>query len=295
MTRLEQYAYWLRMERAMAANTASSYLRDTAAFLGWAEEERGVEPEGDLSGITPDDILLYFKAREDLSKRSQARLLSALRSFFTWMVAEGDLEGNPCDGVDMPKIGRYIPQVLSVEEVEAMIDTVDTSTWNGARDRALLEVLYGCGLRVSEAAGLRLSDIFEKECFVRVVGKGNKQRVIPIGECALEALNAWFAVRPQPDRPQDANLVFLNRFGRGLSRISIFKMIKKQALLAGINKEISPHTLRHSFATHLVENGADLRVVQEMLGHESILTTEIYTHIDSSTWQQDILSHHPRR
>ena len=288
----DQYAYYLKIERAMSAHTTSSYLHDIQAFLTWYQETVGGEG---LSSVNSEDIQNYFKERNDLSKRSQARLLSALRSFFTWAVQEELVSANPCDGVDMPKLGRYIPSVLSVEEVDALIDSTDTSTLTGLRDRALLEVLYGCGLRVSEAAALKRSDVFEKEAFVRVIGKGNKQRLVPIGEPALEAIDAYLALRPSSFDSVLDDVIFHNRFSKPLSRISIFKMIKQQALLAGIRKEISPHTLRHSFATHLVENGADLRVVQEMLGHESILTTEIYTHIDSSTWQHDILSHHPRR
>ncbi len=288
----DQYAYYLKIERAMSPNTTSSYLRDIQAFLAWYEETLGAK---ELLGVRSEDIQDYFKERKDLSKRSQARLLSALRSFFTWAVQEEFAKENPCDGVDMPKLGRYIPSVLSVEEVDALIDSTDSSTLTGLRDRALLEVLYGCGLRVSEAAALKRSDVFEKDAFIRIIGKGNKQRLVPIGEPALEAIDAYLAVRPSAFDPVLDDVIFHNRFSKPLSRISIFKMIKQQALIAGIHKEISPHTLRHSFATHLVENGADLRVVQEMLGHESILTTEIYTHIDSSTWQQDILSHHPRR
>lgn len=287
----DQYAYYLKIERAMSPNTTSSYLRDVKAFLAWLEETG----ETDLSRVGSDEILQYFKDRKELSKRSQARLLSALRSFFSWAVQEDFTKVNPCDGVDMPKLGRYIPSVLSVEEVDALIDSTDGSTLTGLRDRALLEVMYGCGLRVSEAAALKCSDVFEKEAFVRVIGKGNKQRLVPIGVPALEAIDAYLAVRPSAFDPILDDVIFHNRFGKPLSRVSIFKMIKQQALIAGIRKEISPHTLRHSFATHLVENGADLRVVQEMLGHESILTTEIYTHIDSSTWQSDILTHHPRR
>lgn len=288
----DQYAYYLKIERAMSPNTTSSYLRDILAFLQWYQDEA----EGtDLSGVNSDYILDYFKERKDLSKRSQARLLSALRSFFAWAVQEDMVSANPCDGVDMPKLGRYIPSVLSVEEVEALIDSTDGTTLAGLRDRALLELLYGCGLRVSEAATLKSSDVYEKEAFIRIVGKGNKQRLVPIGEPAMDAIKAYLAVRPSSLDPVLDDVIFHNRFSKPLSRISIFKMIKRQALMAGIRKEISPHTLRHSFATHLVENGADLRVVQEMLGHESILTTEIYTHIDSTTWQRDILSHHPRR
>ena len=283
----KDYAYYLKIERGLSPNTVAGYLSDISLFF----EESGLDP----ASVTSADIVDYLSERSDtLSKRSQARLLSAFRSFFDWMILEGAMKENPCDGVDPPKIGRYLPEVLSVQEVDDIIASVDTSTPAGLRDRAILEVLYGCGLRVSEAAGLRVSDIFAKEGFLRIVGKGDKERIIPLGEMAAEALEAWYGARPEPCRGYE-DFVFLNRSGKSLSRVSIFNMVKKQAMLAGVRKEISPHTFRHSFATHLVENGADLRVVQEMLGHESILTTEIYTHMDSSSWQGSILAHHPRR
>ncbi|MBQ1618696.1 MAG: tyrosine recombinase XerD [Bacteroidales bacterium] len=283
----KDYAYYLKIERGLSPNTVAGYLSDISLFF----EESGLDP----ASVAPADIVDYLSERSDtLSKRSQARLLSAFRSFFDWMILEGAMKENPCDGVDPPKIGRYLPEVLSVQEVDDIIASVDTSTPAGLRDRAILEVLYGCGLRVSEAAGLRLSDIFAKEGFLRIVGKGDKERIIPLGEMAAEALETWYGARPEPCRGYE-DFVFLNRSGKSLSRVSIFNMVKKQAMLAGVRKEISPHTFRHSFATHLVENGADLRVVQEMLGHESILTTEIYTHMDSSSWQGSILAHHPRR
>ena len=264
----------------MSPNTVASYCSDIQKFLSVCEV--------DAANVQPDDILQYLSTSDKISERSQARLLSALRSFFDWMQIEGYMSGNPCDRVDMPKLGIYLPSVLSVEEVEAIIDSVNRSDWMGLRDKAILEVLYGCGLRVSEAVGLRISGVYLDEGFIRIIGKGNKERLVPLGEMACTAVREYLDVRPQPADSESDDLLFLNRFGKSFSRISMFKLIKKQALMAGINKEISPHTLRHSFATHLVENGADLRVVQEMLGHESITTTEIYTHIETSTWQNDI-------
>ena len=286
-TRLfKDYAYYLKIERGLSPNTVAGYCSDLALFF----EESGLE----ASAVQAADIIDYLSARSDsLSKRSQARLLSALRSFFDWMILEGEMKENPCDMVDPPKLGRYLPEVLSVEEVDRIIASVDTSTTGGLRDRAALEVLYGCGLRVSEVVNLRISNIYFKDGFLRIVGKGDKERLVPLGEPAAEALRAWSGARPEPDRGCEDD-VFLNLRGGQLSRVSVFNMIKKQAMLAGVRKEISPHTFRHSFATHLIENGADLRVEQEMLGHESILTTEIYTHIDSSSWQGSILAHHPR-
>jgi integrase/recombinase XerD len=275
------------MERAMSQNTVASYCSDVEKFLDFYG--------GRHEDISAADVQEYLHSREGLSERSQARVLSSLRSFFDWLVIEGVLKDNPCDRVDSPKMGRYLPNVLSEEEVTAIIDSVDVSSWQGLRDRAILEVLYGCGLRVSEAVGLRISCLYLKEGFVRVVGKGNKERLVPVGDMAVAAIEEYLGARRVPADADSSDILFLNRFGRSLSRVSMFTMVKNQALAAGVTKEISPHTFRHSFATHLLEHGADLRVVQEMLGHESISTTEIYTHIDNSTWQNEILTHHPRR
>ena len=287
---IRDYRYYLTLERRMSPNTVASYVSDIDAFLEQWKDRR-------LEGISREDILSYLSevAEKGLSKRSQARLMSALRSFFKWTVMEGDRKTNPCDGIETPKLGRYLPAVLSVDEVNAILESVDPHARNGLRDRALLETLYGCGLRVSEAASLKISDLFFEEGFVRIIGKGNKQRIVPLGEVAAEAIRSYLDNRDPAAAPEFEDFLFLNRFGKPLSRIAIFNLVKQQALAAGIRKEISPHTFRHSFATHLIENGADLRIVQEMLGHESILTTEIYTHIEKSVWQNDILSHHPRK
>ena len=282
---LRDYNYYLRMERAMSQNTVASYCSDVAGFLSFYK--------GDLALLGSPDIEAFLASCEGLSKRSQARLLSSLRSFCKWLVEEGVIKDNPCDKVEAPKLGVYLPDVLSVDEVFSVIDAVDRSTWLGLRDGALLEVLYGCGLRVSEAVGLKMSSLFLDEGFIRVIGKGDKERLVPIGEAASDALVAYLEARPAEFLATD--YVFVNRYGRVLSRISAFKTVKATALLAGVRKDISPHTFRHSFATHLIENGADIRLVQEMLGHESVSTTEIYTHIDSSTWHAEILHHHPRK
>ncbi len=300
---IQDYRYYLRMERKLSPNTVAAYGRDVREMLDALE----LEPRA----VRSDDIARYLAARAagtgafagpdgkpaPLSKRSQARLLSSLRSFFDWLILEGERKDNPCDRVDAPKLGRYLPAVLSVEEVTAILESVDTSggAWTAFRDRAILEILYGCGLRVSEACSLLISQVYAEEGFVRVVGKGNKERLVPLGEMAAEAFARYLEVRPEAAEPAFDDIAFLNKNGRPLSRVAIFNLVRKQALVAGVNKEISPHTFRHSFATHLIENGADLRVVQEMLGHESILTTEIYTHIDAATWQAAILEHHPRR
>ena len=284
---LKDYENYLKIERAMSRNTVASYCSDVRKFLAAVPSQ----PEY----VAPEDIEQYLSGLFLVSKRSQARFLSSLRSFFNWLVLEGSITDNPCDKIESPKLGHYLPEVLSVEEVEAMMAAVDLSTWQGLRDRAILEILYGCGLRVSEAVGLKLSCLYFDEGYIRVIGKGDKERLVPVGELAADAVNAYLERRPQPFDAESDDIVFLNRFGRPLSRQSMFKMVKTMALLADVRKEISPHTLRHSFATHLVENGADLRLVQEMLGHENLTTTEIYTHIDTTTWHKEVLDHHPRR
>ena len=291
MSRLtEDFRNYLRIERGMSPNTVASYVRDVEGLLKAYE---GYLP-ADI-GTAEVERHLSDRIQKGLSKRSQARLLSSLRSFFNWCIEEGDLKDNPCDRIDAPKLGKYLPAVLSVEEVDAIMESVDLKAPTGLRDRAILEVLYGCGLRVSECTGLLLSHVHLDEGYVDVIGKGNKQRIIPLGEMAAEAVRNYLPARPEPSARAYEDVLFLNRFGRPLSRVSVFNLVKERAMAAGIHKEISPHTFRHSFATHLIEGGADLRIVQEMLGHESILTTEIYTHIDSSTWQAAVLAHHPRR
>lgn len=284
---IKDYSYYLRMERNLSPNTVSAYVSDVGDFL-----ETVSSPP---SGIVSDEIAEYMGALSDkLSKRTQSRVLSSLKSFFDYLVLEGDRTDNPCDRIDSPKLGRYLPDVLSVGEVAAIIESVRVEAPPGRRDRAILEMLYGCGLRVSELCSLRISHVYADEGFARIVGKGNKERLVPLGEPAAEAFISYLEVRGDAYAPMYDDIAFLNRFGKPMSRVAVFNMIKKQALAAGVVKNISPHTFRHSFATHMIENGADLRVVQEMLGHESVLTTEIYTHIDAGTWQSNILSHHPR-
>ena len=281
------YEYYLKIECAMSPNTVASYISDLTAFFSAV----GKDPKN----VVPEDIISYFAETTALSKRSQARVLSSLHSFYKWMIMEGEMTDNPSDAIEAPKLGKYLPAVLSVEEVDRLIAAVDLDSAFGKRDRAMLETLYGLGLRVSELVSLRISSIWTEQGFVSVIGKGDKQRLVPLGGMARDAIRDYLEVRgPAADR-ESSDILFLNRFGRALTRIAVFKMIKAYAVKAGISKEISPHTLRHSFATHLIENGADLRAVQEMLGHESILTTEIYTHIDSSTWQRNILEHFPQR
>lgn len=255
-----------------------AYTADIEGFYEFLRH-RGVT----LRDASSSDISDYIISVSDyLSKRSQARLLSSLNSFFDYLVSEGERKDNPSSAVDSPKLGKYLPVVLSVEEVRAILKAAPNE-----RDRAILEVLYGCGLRVSEVCSLKISEVYLKDMFVKVMGKGSKERLVPMAPSTASAIMDYLSVRPESDAGCE-DVLFLNRFGRPLSRVAVFKMVKSVALVAGVDKNLSPHTFRHSFATHLVENGADLRVVQEMLGHESILTTEIYTHVDSTTWQREI-------
>jgi integrase/recombinase XerD len=304
---IKGYSYYLKVERGMSPNTVSSYRSDIKKFLSKVND--GHLAGSDLQSLSSGAIFLYLESlskgrkgagkshmlESGISKRTQARILSALRSFFGWLVLEGERKDNPCDGIDSPKLGRYLPAVLSVDEVGRIMDSVDLNSWTGLRNRAILEVMYGCGIRVSETVSMKISNIFSEEGFVSIIGKGNKQRLVPLGGMAGDAIANYLKVRPEPASAEYDDILFLNKSGKSLSRVSVFNIVKNQAMVAGIRKEISPHTFRHSFATHLIENGADLRAVQEMLGHESILTTEIYTHIDSKTWQAAVLKNHPRK
>lgn len=285
---------YLKLERSMSANTVAAYGRDAEFLFDYLRNE-GVS---NLEDITGGHLTSYIESLSEagITKRSQARVISSLKSLFRYLEDEGLVKDNPCDMLDPPKMQKHLPSVLSVEEVLAILDSVDLSRPQGHRNRAMLEMLYSCGLRVSELVNLRISDLFFDEGFIRVIGKGDKQRLIPVGEPAVKAVGFWMDQRRHwPVAKGCEDCLFLNNRGGRISRVAVFTIVKEQAELAGIHKDISPHTFRHSFATHMVENGADLRVVQEMLGHESILTTEIYTHIDTRKWQETILRYHPKK
>lgn len=289
---LSDFKSYLKLERSLSANTVAAYGRDAEFLFSYLKGE-GVTSVEDITG---KHLTAYVESLSEagISKRSQARVISSIKSLFLFLEDEGAVKVNPCDMLDPPKIQRHLPSVLSVEEVLAILDSVDLSKPQGHRNRAMLEMLYSCGLRVSELVNLRISDLFFDEGFIRVIGKGDKQRLIPVGEPAVKAVGFWMDQRRLwPVAKGCEDCLFLNSRGGRISRVAVFTIVKEQAELAGIHKEISPHTFRHSFATHMVENGADLRVVQEMLGHESILTTEIYTHIDTRKWQETILKFHP--
>lgn len=289
---MADFRTYMKLERSFSPNTIDGYCKDCSKLFEFLKERGVAGPEA----ATLEDLASFLETAYDrgISKRSQARLSSSIKSMYRFLSSEGRIQDNPCDRLETPKINPYLPTVLTVEEVEAILASVDLSRQEGQRDRAILEVLYSCGLRVSEAADLRISNLYLAEQFIKVYGKGSKQRLVPVGAPAIEALRLWLDVRRTwAVSPQAEDFVFINRRGGRLSRVSIFNMVKEQTAAAGITKTVSPHTFRHSFASHMVENGADLRVVQEMLGHESILTTEIYTHIDTRKWQETILEHHP--
>lgn len=289
---LGDYDYFLRLEKGMADNTRESYYRDVQKLLSYLVDS-GVT----LRDTTTDTLRYFIGELHDLgiAERSQARIRSGLRSFFRFLTLEGYIDVDPTELLESPKIGLHLPEVLTVEEINDMIAAIDPDKAGAQRDRAIMETLYGCGLRVSELVNLELSKIFADEGYLVVRGKGNKERMVPMSEVSLVEIADYLHDRNLLDvKPGCENILFLNRSGRKMTRVRIFQIVKSLAEAAGIRKNISPHTLRHSFATHLLEGGANIRAIQQMLGHESIATTQIYIHLDSSTLRSDILTYHPR-
>jgi len=287
------FGRYLRIERSLSPNSVDAYLNDVGKLQDYiADHKAGVLP-ADLNYGDLSDFIASVNDAES-SARTQARLISGIRSFCRYMLTEGVITDDPSAMLESPRTGMKLPEVLTVEEIDRMVSSIDLSIQEGHRNRAIIETMYGCGLRVSELVNMRLTDIHRREGFVSVTGKGNKQRLVPLGSVALREIDNYMDRRATLPAIIDQNILFLNRRGKRLSRVMIFNIIKDTAQAAGIGKTISPHTLRHSFATHLVEGGADLRAVQEMLGHESITTTEIYTHIDRSYLRDTLLMYHPR-
>lgn len=290
---LKKYKSYITLEQGLSNNTREAYLHDVEKLLTYFEDEKI-----DFLKVELDHFHSFAAALMDvgIGERSIARILSGVRSFYKFLVLDGYLEQDPTELLESPKIGKHLPEVLSVEEIDAIEGIINVSTPEGQRDRAAIEVLYSCGLRVSELCNLLLSDLYLDEGFLRVTGKGNKQRLVPISERAIRELKSWFAFRNSINiKPGEEDYVFISAARKKhLSRITVFHNIKVYAEQAGIQKTISPHTFRHSFATHLLEGGANLRAIQTMLGHESISTTEIYTHIDRRFLRDQILQHFPR-
>ncbi|WP_455081711.1 site-specific tyrosine recombinase/integron integrase [Prevotella melaninogenica] len=289
---VSRYRRYLKLEKGYSANTLDAYMRDVDKLFRYLAVE-----QVDVLDVKLEDLEHFAAFISDLGigPRSLARILSGVRQFYRFLVIDGYLEVDPTELLESPKQPDHLPEVLSTAEVDLLEQAIDLSKWEGHRNRAIIEVLFSCGLRVSELTNLKLSNLYIEEQYIRVMGKGSKERLVPISPRALDELNYWFADRNvMKIKPGEEDYVFLNRRGHHLTRTMILIMIKRYALDAGIKKTISPHTLRHSFATSLLEGGADLRAIQAMLGHESIGTTEIYTHIDTSTLRQEILEHHPR-
>lgn len=290
---LKKYKSYITLEQGLSNNTREAYLHDVEKLFTYFEDEKI-----DFLKVELEHFHSFAAALMDvgIGERSIARILSGVRSFYKFLVLDGYLEQDPTELLESPKIGKHLPEVLSVEEIDAIEGVIDVSTPEGQRDRAAIEMLYSCGLRVSELCNLLLSDLYLDEGFLRVTGKGNKQRLVPISEHAIRELKSWFAFRNSINiKPGEEDYVFISAARKKhLSRITVFHNIKVYAEQAGIQKTISPHTFRHSFATHLLEGGANLRAIQTMLGHESISTTEIYTHIDRRFLRDQILQHFPR-
>ena len=289
---IRSYQRYLKLQRGYSPNTLDAYIRDLLKLINYLEDV-----DKDVLDVELSDLQHFAASLHDIGihARSQCRILSGVRSFFRFLELEGYRDDDPSELLESPVLGEHLPEVLSAEEVDMLEGAIDLSKWEGQRNRAIIEVLFSCGLRVSELVNLKLSDLFIQEQYVRILGKGSKERLVPISPRAIKELDYWFMDRREMKiKPGEEDFVFLNRRGAHLTRVMILIMIKETAVAAGIQKTISPHTLRHSFATALLEGGADLRAIQAMLGHESIGTTEIYMHIDMSTLREQILNHHPR-
>ena len=289
---IDKYKTWLRLEKSLSANSIEAYLTDLDKLI------RFVESEGkDFATISYQDLQQFVAQLRDIGihPRSQARIISGIKSFYRFLLLDEYITADPTELLESPKIVLKLPEVLTVNEINDILDTIDLSLPEGQRNRAMLEVLYSCGLRVSELISLRYSDVYFDEGFIRVEGKGSKQRLVPISETAIREIKNYLLDRNlMVVKKGFEDILFLSRRGTALSRIMVFHIIKQQTEMAGVHKNVSPHTFRHSFATHLLEGGANLRAIQEMLGHEKITTTEIYTHIDRQFLRKEILEHHPR-
>ncbi len=287
-----RYLRYLKLERNYSPNTIEAYTHDIDYLFNFLRGEQiGVED------VRLEHLETFAATIHEfgVSATSQARILSGVRSFFRFLVLDGVLRDDPSELLESPSVGEHLPEVLSTEEVDRMEAAIDLSKWEGQRNRAIIEVLFSCGLRVSELVSLKFSDVFAEEKYLRIVGKGDKERLVPISDTALNEIKLWLFDRNlMKIKPGEQDYVFLNRRGAHLTRTMILIMIKRTAEEAGITKTVSPHTLRHSFATALLQGGANLRAIQEMLGHENIKTTQIYTHIDITTLREEILLHHPR-
>ena len=289
---LRKYKVYLKLEKSLSDNTINAYLADISKLFLFLTDEQ-IHP----LDATLDNLETFSASLRDLGiqPRSQARILSGIRSFYHYLLLEDYLQADPCELLESPQIGLHLPETLTLEEINSLIENIDLSSREGQRNRTILETLYSCGLRVSELCNLKISDLYLEEGFIKVEGKGNKQRLIPISPKAIRELQLYFIDRNQISIKKDyEDYVFISKRGTNISRVMVFHIIKTLSEAIGLKKRISPHTFRHSFATHLLEGGANLRAIQCMLGHESIGTTEIYTHIDKNRLRSEIIEHHPR-
>ena len=290
---LKRYRQYLLLEKSLSPNTLEAYMDDASKLLGYIDD-----CDMDIALVSLDDLHGFAAAMGDLgiASRSQARIISGVKSLFKFLCLDGYRQDDPSELLEAPKIGRHLPDVLTVQEIDSIIGQINLASPEGARNKAMIETMYSCGLRVSELCSLKMEDLFLDEGFIRVTGKGSKQRLVPISDRAIHEINNWLLDRCHVDiKPGAEPYLFVSkRRGRPLTRIMVFDIVKDLTAKAGITKTVSPHTFRHSFATHLLEGGANLRAIQCMLGHEKISTTEIYTHIDRSRLREEIVNHHPR-
>lgn len=295
-TEIDEFRSYLKLEKGLSDNSINAYITDLNKLVRYLQD-RGLEMEPDKVTLTELKGLMEWVSSRGISPRTQARIISGIKSFYKFLLIEEIIEKDPTALLEAPRIGRKLPEVMTVEEIDTIINAVDTKKPEGQRNKAILETLYSCGLRVSELIDMKISNLYFESGFIKIEGKGNKERLVPVSTKAIKEINLYLSEyrRLLKIHPEHEDILFLNRRGKKLSRVMIFTIIKKIANSLNISKNISPHTFRHSFATHLVDGGANLRAVQEMLGHESIITTEIYTHLDKDYLKETVSQFHPRQ
>lgn len=291
---IKGFINFLRMERSLSSNSIDAYLNDIKKLREYLETKKNILMPTQVDGKQLNEFL-HWTNELGMSPTSQSRVISGIKAFFKYLLIENYIEKDPTELLESPRIGRKLPEILSVAEIDKILAAIDLSQPEGQRNKAIIESLYSCGLRVSELINLRISNLYFKNGFIRIMGKGSKERLVPISQRAIKEINLYMENRKKLNIDKNCeDILFLNRRGKQLTRVMVFLIIKKLAQVAGITKNISPHTFRHSFASHLIEGGADLRAIQEMLGHESITTTETYTHLDRDYLRHTIIEHHPR-
>lgn len=293
--KIRDFGFYLKLEKSLSGNSVEAYLHDITLFYSFLRQQGSNKTFAECKPADFKDFIAMLN-EIGIAARSQARIISGIRAFYNFLLLNNDLKKNPLEQVDLPKVGRKLPVFLAIEEIDLILAQIDMSRNEGHRNKAMLETLYSCGLRVSELTDLKITNLFFDEGFIKVTGKGSKERLVPVSRTAMKEINYYFEKTRNHVKPGKGheNFVFLNKFNRKLSRVMVFYIIKDLTAKAGIEKIISPHTFRHSFATHLLDRGADLRAIQEMLGHESITTTEIYTHLEREYLRSAIIEHHPR-